>query len=56
MAGNLEDGWNILVGADKLKILDALKSFKPKMESYAYRFGDGKASERIVAILKKFKD
>jgi UDP-N-acetylglucosamine 2-epimerase len=52
----VEDGWNVLVGADRLKILDALKSFEPKMESYAHRFGDGKASKRIVAILKKFKD
>ena len=26
----VEDGWNVLVGADKGKILEAIKDFEPK--------------------------
>ncbi len=47
----VEDGWNVLVGADKSKILNAIRSFEPRGETYSYRFGDGKASKRIVRIL-----
>ena len=47
----VQDGWNILVGTDKKKILRAIREFEPKGEAYTYRFGDGKASERIVRIL-----
>ena len=47
----VEDGWNLLVGADKEKILKAIKEFEPKGETYTYRFGDGKASGRIVRVL-----
>jgi len=47
----VEDGWNILVGANKEKILKALKEFEPNGETYSYKFGDGRASERIVKIL-----
>ncbi|UCD91640.1 MAG: UDP-N-acetylglucosamine 2-epimerase (non-hydrolyzing) [Methanobacteriota archaeon] len=45
-----EDGWNILVGADKGKILNSINSFDPKgkrRESY----GDGKASKKISDII-----
>ncbi len=48
----VDDGWNILVGADKKKILEAIKSFKPggeRRESY----GDGNASEKIANIIEK---
>ena len=47
----VEDGWNVLVGADKFKILDAIENFEPSNETYSYRFGDGRASERIAGIL-----
>ncbi|ASJ11444.1 non-hydrolyzing UDP-N-acetylglucosamine 2-epimerase [Thermococcus thioreducens] len=47
----VEDGWNILVGADKEEILKAIKEFEPNGETYTYKFGDGKASEKIVKIL-----
>ncbi len=46
----IEDGWNVLVGADKEKILKAMQEFEPAGETYSYRFGDGKASERIAEI------
>ncbi|MEK6851532.1 MAG: UDP-N-acetylglucosamine 2-epimerase (non-hydrolyzing) [Candidatus Thermoplasmatota archaeon] len=46
----VEDGWNVLVGADKREILRAVADFNPtgtKNKS----FGDGHAAERIVDIL-----
>ena len=46
----VEDGWNVLVGADKREILRAIAEFSPsgtKQKS----FGDGHAAERIVEIL-----
>lgn len=48
----VDDGWNILVGADEEKILKAIKSFSPsgeRRESY----GDGKAGQKIVNIIDK---
>ncbi|NJE26412.1 UDP-N-acetylglucosamine 2-epimerase (non-hydrolyzing) [Thermococcus sp. MV5] len=47
----VEDEWNILVGADKEKIIKAIREFKPSGETYSYKFGDGKASKRIVKTL-----
>lgn len=47
----VKDGWNILVGADKEKILWAIAEFEPSGETYTYKFGDGKASKRIAEIL-----
>jgi len=46
----VEDGWNILVGANKEKIVEAVKRFEPKGEQRNV-FGDGKAAERIVEAL-----
>ena len=43
----IEDGWNILVGSDKNKIVDAIKNFNPKGNTHLKQFGDGKASEKI---------
>jgi len=46
----VEDGWNVLVGADKQEILAAIEGFNPtgtKNKS----FGDGHAAEHIVEIL-----
>jgi UDP-N-acetylglucosamine 2-epimerase len=48
----VEDSWNLLVGADRNRILKAIREFEPKMENYAYKFGDGKASERISKTLE----
>lgn len=43
-------GWNVVVGADKEKIINAVRSFKtdtPRSKLY----GDGKAAEKIVNML-----
>ncbi|MBW3581654.1 MAG: UDP-N-acetylglucosamine 2-epimerase (non-hydrolyzing) [Euryarchaeota archaeon] len=46
----VEAGWNLLVGADEERILEAMRSFRPSGDR-ATLYGDGKASERIVALL-----
>jgi len=46
----VEDGWNVLVGADKEEILQAIKGFEPRGTKQK-SFGDGHAAERIVEIL-----
>lgn len=52
MSETVEGGWNVLVGADKERILAAAKEFE-----YSGRqrdvFGDGDVSGRINNILKK---
>jgi len=48
----VEDGWNVLVGADKSKILNAIRNFEPMGKTYSYKFGDGKASKKITKILE----
>lgn len=47
----VEDGWNVLVGADKERILRAIKEFEPSGTTYSYKFGDGKSNKRIVEII-----
>jgi len=47
----VEDGWNVLVGANKEKILKAVREFEPDGRTYTYKFGDGKASKRIIETL-----
>ena len=42
----VEDGWNVLVGSDKEKIVDAALSFTPSKKQSDH-FGDGKAGKRI---------
>jgi UDP-N-acetylglucosamine 2-epimerase len=47
----VEAGWNVVVGADREKIVEAVRSFKtdnpcPKL------YGDGRAAEKIVAVLQ----
>ncbi|MBB6401732.1 UDP-N-acetylglucosamine 2-epimerase (non-hydrolyzing) [Methanococcus maripaludis] len=46
------DGWNILVGSDKEKILENISKFNPKTETYNYRFGEGDSSKKIVDVLR----
>ena len=54
----VESGWNVLVGADRKKIIEAVRSWKKKTlrKKGAGLFGDGKASERIVLALVDFFD
>ena len=46
----VEDGWNVLVGAEKQEILKAIAGFNPSGTKNK-SFGDGHAADRIVEIL-----
>jgi len=46
----VEDGWNVLVGANKEKIIKKVIDFEPKREQRNV-FGSGDASERIRKII-----
>src|SRR3989338_4577536 len=48
----VNDGWNILAGANKPKILDAIKNFNPKGKQSEH-YGDGNASRNIASIINK---
>ncbi len=47
----VEAGWNVLVGNDKEKILNAIKYFEPKTKRDLSKFGDGSAGEHIANII-----
>ena len=49
----VDDKWNVLVGSDKEKILDAVENFKPREKQQNF-FGDGHASEKIASIIKQY--
>ena len=49
----VEDGWNVLVGADYVKIVDAIKGFEGAGERGDV-FGRGDASERVCEVLMSF--
>jgi UDP-N-acetylglucosamine 2-epimerase (non-hydrolysing)/UDP-GlcNAc3NAcA epimerase len=51
----LDAGWNVLVGAHPARILEAARTFQPPAE-HPPLYGDGKASERIAAILQARPD
>jgi len=51
----VKDGWNVLVGADKEKIVKMINEFEPKGKQRNV-FGDGKASENIINLLDAFLD
>jgi len=44
----VRDGWNVLVGADKEKIIKMVKEFEPSSEMHSEKFGSGDASREIV--------
>jgi len=46
----LENGWNVIVGADPEKIIRAVNRPQPGAQSKA--FGDGKAAEKVVEALR----
>lgn len=46
----VENGWNILVGADKNKIIDGINNFMPTSKQEEI-FGDGTAANKIVEII-----
>ncbi len=45
-------GWNIVVGSDRAKIVEAVRHFTPSAERPLI-FGDGHASDKIVELLKQ---
>jgi UDP-GlcNAc3NAcA epimerase len=47
----VEEGWNVLTGADKEKIIDAIENFNPGGKRKLC-YGDGKASDKIVKIIE----
>lgn len=47
----IEDGWNVLVGASKEKIVKMANDFEPTNEQRNV-FGNGDASERISKVLR----
>lgn len=50
----IDSGWNILVGSDKKRIIDATKKDTPDVHKDTL-FGNGKASEKICRIIEGFR-
>lgn len=50
----VENGWNIVVGADEVKIREAISSFDPVSERKTY-FGTGNAAAQMVEIIRSFR-
>jgi len=48
----VEDGWNVLVGTDKGKIIEMANRFEPKGKQRNV-FGDGRASEKVVEVIRR---
>jgi len=42
-----------LTGADKKKVLEAIREFELCGDTYSYKFGNGRASENIMKIIKE---
>jgi len=47
----IDAGWNLLVGLDRDAILRAVRSWRPAGAPPTRLFGDGRAAERIAAVL-----
>ncbi len=45
-------GWNVLVGADRARILDAVRSLTAPAQRPAV-YGDGRSAQRIVALMER---
>ena len=51
----IDSGWNVLVGTDKRKIIEATLSMQHNnLNNCENPFGDGKASEKIIEILERY--
>lgn len=48
----VQDGWNILVGADRTAIARAIEEFSPKGERKA-SYGNGHSAEKIIDIMER---
>ena len=51
----LEDGWNVLVGADADRIVAEADAAGDARRQHAARFGDGHAAARIAAIIAEYE-
>ena len=51
----VEDGWNVLVGADADRIVAGADATGGARRGHSARFGDGHAAERIAAIIRGFE-
>ncbi len=49
----VETGWNVIVGADRQKIVAAIRDFRPSSQRRPEIFGDGRAAARIARLLEK---
>lgn len=47
----VEDGWNVLVGADKSRIVNMANDFVPSLDMHKDRFGIGSSSVKIAKII-----
>ena len=51
----IDSGWNILVGSDKNKIVEAISSMQNhNLNNCENPFGDGNASEKIIETLERY--
>lgn len=50
----VENGWNVIVGTNKEKILNAIVNFNPKTHQQEI-FGSGHAAEKILSIINQMK-
>jgi UDP-N-acetylglucosamine 2-epimerase len=53
--GTVQAGWNLLVGTNPERVLDAIEHFRPAA-AHPPIFGDGHAAEHIVRILEEMAD
>jgi len=51
----VEDGWNVLVGADTNRIVAETEKAGDARRRHSARFGDGHAAERIAAIIREYE-
>ena len=51
----LEDGWNVLVGADTNRIVAEAEKVAGSPRRHSARFGDGHAAERTAAIIAEYQ-
>ena len=51
----VEDGWNVLVGADADRIVLEAEKVAGSRRRHSARFGDGHAAERIAAIIREYE-
>ena len=51
----VQDGWNILAGADRQKILHAVRSLHEGDRRHSAHYGDGTAAEKISGIITNYE-